>query len=137
MLAIVIIIAAIIAVNCDKIITGGLLTLAVVCLHNLAGLGLGLVVGKLLRLNYAKTTALAIEVGMQNSELAVTLATMNFAANHSRHLLRKGGGVRYSLIITSKITALFTAIWLIPFLDACPIFYCDCRDFFDLDRKSR
>ncbi len=81
MLAIVIIIAAIIAVNRDKIITGGLLTLAVVCLHNLAGLGLGLMVGKWLKLNYAKTTALAIEVGMQNSGLAVALATMNFAAN--------------------------------------------------------
>ncbi|WP_032091897.1 bile acid:sodium symporter family protein [Necropsobacter rosorum] len=81
MIAIVMIIAAIIAVNRDKLISSGLLTLAVVCLHNLVGLGLGLVVGKWLGLNYAKTTSLAIEVGMQNSGLAVALAAINFAAN--------------------------------------------------------
>ena len=36
---------------------------------------------KFLKLRYDKTTALAIEVGMQNSGLAVTLAATNFALN--------------------------------------------------------
>ena len=31
--------------------------------------------------DYRKTTAIAIEVGMQNSGLAVSLAAVNFAAN--------------------------------------------------------
>ena len=35
----------------------------------------------MLKLRYDKTTALAIEVGMQNSGLAVTLAATNFALN--------------------------------------------------------
>ena len=42
---------------------------------------LGLGVGYILKLRYDKTTALAIEVGMQNSGLAVTLAATNFALN--------------------------------------------------------
>ena len=60
----------------------GLLTLIIVGIHNVLGLLLGLIgVGKTLKLKYDKTTALAIEVGMQNSGLAVTLAATNFALN--------------------------------------------------------
>lgn len=81
MIAIVIIIAAIIAVNKNAILTSGLITLIVVCLHNLSGLLIGLGVAKLFRFNYDKTSALAIEVGMQNSGLAVAIATANFAIN--------------------------------------------------------
>ena len=81
MIAIVLIIAGIIAVNRDIILMSGLLTLGVVCLHNLMGLGVGLIVSRACGLNYEKTTALAIEVGMQNSGLAVALATANFAMN--------------------------------------------------------
>ena len=36
---------------------------------------------KLLHIEYDKATAIAIEVGMQNSGLAISLATANFAAN--------------------------------------------------------
>ena len=81
MIAIVLIIAGIIAVNRDIILMSGLLTLGVVWLHNLMGLGVGLIVSRACGLNYEKTTALAIEVGMQNSGLAVALATANFAMN--------------------------------------------------------
>lgn len=81
MVAIILLIAAIIAVNRDKLLISGLLTLIVVGIHNILGLLLGLSVGKILKLNYDKTTALAIEVGMQNSGLAVTLAATNFAFN--------------------------------------------------------
>lgn len=79
--AIVLLIAAIIAINRDKILISGLLTLTVVGIHNIMGLILGLSVGKIFQLEHDKTTALAIEVGMQNSGLAVTLAATNFAMN--------------------------------------------------------
>ena len=81
MIAIILLIAAIIAVNKDKLLVSGLLTLVVVGIHNILGLLLGLCAGKMLKLRYDKTTALAIEVGMQNSGLAVTLAATNFALN--------------------------------------------------------
>lgn len=79
--SIVMIISGIVAVNADKIISCGMLVLGVVILHNLCGMGIGLAAAKLLKVPYDKVTAIAIEVGMQNSGLAVSLATANFAAN--------------------------------------------------------
>lgn len=79
--SIVMIISGIVAVNADKIISCGILVLGVVILHNLCGMGIGLVAAKLLKVPYDKVTAIAIEVGMQNSGLAISLATANFAAN--------------------------------------------------------
>ena len=48
---------------------------------SLIGMLLGLGISKIFHLEYAKTTAIAIEVGMQNSGLAVSLAAANFASN--------------------------------------------------------
>lgn len=79
--SIVMIISGIVAVNAEKIMTSGFLVLCIVILHNLAGMGLGLLAGRIFHVEYDKSTALAIEVGMQNSGLAITLATANFAAN--------------------------------------------------------
>lgn len=79
--SIVMIISGIVAVNKEKLITSGVLVLGVVILHNLLGMGLGLGIAKVLKIPYDKATAIAIEVGMQNSGLAVSLATANFAAN--------------------------------------------------------
>jgi len=79
--AIVMIIAGIVANNVEKIFTCGLLVLGVVVLHNLLGMGLGLLASRLFHVEYDKATAIAIEVGMQNSGLAVSLAAANFAAN--------------------------------------------------------
>ena len=62
-------------------LTEYLLVLGVVVLHNLLGMGLGLLASKLFQVEYDKATAIAIEVGMQNSGLAVSLAAANFAAN--------------------------------------------------------
>lgn len=42
--------------------------------------GIGYLVGRLLRLQQPKCVALSIEVGMQNSGLATSLAVMHFAA---------------------------------------------------------
>ena len=66
--------------NADRLLTAGLLVVAVVMLHNLLGLGIGFSVGRLLRLPKPKCVALSIEVGMQNSGLASSLAVLHFAA---------------------------------------------------------
>ena len=52
-------------------------------------MGLGLLAGRIFHVEYDKATALAIEVGMQNSGLAITLATANFAANPFAHCLEQ------------------------------------------------
>ena len=65
---------AVVSGNQAKLFANGLLILAVVMLHNVLGYACGYGVGKALRLNDAKCNALSIEVGMQNSGLATSLA---------------------------------------------------------------
>ncbi|MDO5424042.1 MAG: bile acid:sodium symporter family protein [Eubacteriales bacterium] len=79
--AIVLLISGIIATNREKILACGLLVAVVVILHNLLGLALGYSLAKLFHMEPEKATAVAVEVGMQNSGLAISLATANFAAN--------------------------------------------------------
>lgn len=79
--AIVMIISGIVASNVEKIISCGALVMVVVAVHNVVGLCLGTGAAKLLKLDEKKVTAIGIEVGMQNSGLAISLATANFAAN--------------------------------------------------------
>ena len=78
--AIALIVAIIIAANASKLLAGGLVIVIVVMLHNLCGLTLGYLTGRLLGLTEAKKRAISIEVGMQNSGLASSLATLHFAA---------------------------------------------------------
>jgi len=78
-IAICLIIAAVVSHNAEKIYTSGVLVLAVVILHNLLGYASGFGLGKLLRLTPEKTKALSIEVGMQNSGLATSLAGTAFS----------------------------------------------------------
>lgn len=73
-------VAIIIGHNASKLITGGLIVVVVVMLHNLCGLALGYWIGLLLRLTHPKRSAISIEVGMQNSGLASSLANIHFAA---------------------------------------------------------
>lgn len=79
-LAIAFIVLIVISANAQKLLMGGMVIIVVVALHNLCGLGLGWLVGRLLRLPDAKRRAISIEVGMQNSGLASSLATLHFAA---------------------------------------------------------
>lgn len=79
-IAIATIVAIIIAANAQKLMTGGLTIIVVVMLHNICGLSLGYLIGQLLRLTEPKKRAVSIEVGMQNSGLASSLATLHFAA---------------------------------------------------------
>lgn len=77
--AIVAIVAAVVSANASKIMTSGLLIVMVVMLHNVCGYALGFFIGKALKLETAKCKAVAIEVGMQNSGLATSLAATHFA----------------------------------------------------------
>ena len=79
-IAIATIVAIIIAANASKLLAGGMMIIVVVALHNVCGLALGYLIGRLLQLTEAKKRAISIEVGMQNSGLASSLATIHFAA---------------------------------------------------------
>lgn len=77
--AIVAIVAAVVSANSAKILTCGLLIVAVVILHNVFGYLVGYGIGKALKLDVTKCRAISIEVGMQNSGLATSLAATHFA----------------------------------------------------------
>ncbi len=78
-LVIAFIVALVIAKNAQQVINSSLIVLIVVILHNLLGYGLGFLIGKCLKLSPDKRSAITIEVGMQNSGLACSLATTHFA----------------------------------------------------------
>ena len=78
--AIAFIVAIVIAANAGKLMAGGVIIVLVVMLHNVCGLGIGYLIGQLLGLSEPKKRAISIEVGMQNSGLASSLATLHFAA---------------------------------------------------------
>ena len=78
-IAIAFIVAIVISANASKLLTGGHLVIAVVVLHNICELSLGYLVSLLAGMPMAKRKALAIEVGMQNSGLASSLAATHFA----------------------------------------------------------
>ena len=78
--AISLIIMAVVSANAAKLMTVGALIIVVVMLHNLCGYALGYLAGRALGLSHAQMRTLSIEVGMQNSGLATSLATVHFAA---------------------------------------------------------
>jgi len=78
--AIAVIIILIVFANAGRLLSGGLSVLLVVVLHNLCGLVLGYILAAALKLSEPKRRALCIEVGMQNSGLAASLAATHFAA---------------------------------------------------------
>ncbi|MBP5791813.1 MAG: bile acid:sodium symporter family protein [Kiritimatiellae bacterium] len=78
--AIAVIIGIVLLANADRLASGGISVVLVVLLHNLLGLLLGYMLATALRLSGPKRKALCIEVGMQNSGLAASLAAAHFAA---------------------------------------------------------
>ena len=78
---VVMIVAIVMAANATRLREAWGLVLVAVILHNLLGMASGWGFARLCRLDAAKCRTLAIEVGMQNSGLAVSLATLHFAAN--------------------------------------------------------
>ena len=79
-LAICAIVLIVIAANATKLLSSGLIVILVVMLHNVGGLAVGYLIGSVLGMSDAKRKAVSIEVGMQNSGLASSLATLHFAA---------------------------------------------------------
>ena len=79
-LAICVIVLIVIAANAHKLLDGGWIIMLVVVLHNVSGLAAGYLIGSMLHLTPAKRRAISVEVGMQNSGLASSLATLHFAA---------------------------------------------------------
>ncbi len=73
-------VSIVISANASKLLASGFLIILVVMLHNLFGLGLGYLIGRVLGMSEPKKRAVSIEVGMQNSGLASSLATLHFAA---------------------------------------------------------
>lgn len=78
--AIAVIVISVVSANAQGLRDSGLLVIAVVVLHNICGYALGLGVARLLRMPRAKAVAISVEVGMQNSGLACSLATTHFAS---------------------------------------------------------
>ncbi len=76
--AICLIVAAVVSHNAEKIMGTGAIVFVVVILHNLLGYGCGFGIGKLLHMSTAKTKAVSVEIGMQNSGLATSLAGTAF-----------------------------------------------------------
>ena len=79
-IAIALTVGIVVAHNADRLMTAGWLVVLIVMIHNLSGLGIGYLVGSLLRMQQPKRVALSIEVGMQNSGLATSLAVIHFAS---------------------------------------------------------
>ena len=77
-LAITCIVAAVVASNAEKLQTCGLVVIAVVVLHNLLGFVLGYLLARALKLGRTKCITVSVEVGMQNSGLACSLAQQHF-----------------------------------------------------------
>lgn len=77
--AILAIIAIVVALNAGRLVSVGGLLLAGVILHNGLGLALGYWGARALGQDLIRARTLSIEVGMQNSGLAVALALQSFA----------------------------------------------------------
>ena len=77
-IAICLIVASVVSHNAERIFSAGAIVLSVVILHNLLGYLCGFGLGKLFKMGPSKTKALSIEIGMQNSGLATSLAGTAF-----------------------------------------------------------
>ena len=76
--AICLIIAAVVSHNSEKIMSTGSIIFVVVIMHNLLGYLCGWLIGLLFNMDLPRKKAVAIEIGMQNSGLATTLAGSAF-----------------------------------------------------------
>ena len=77
---ILIIIATVVALNASNLIHVGLITLLAVIAHNSFGLMAGFYLSRIFGYDLKRSHTIAIEVGMQNSGLGVTLALEFFSA---------------------------------------------------------
>lgn len=79
-MVITLIVIAVVSANASSLHSCGLIVILVVILHNICGYALGYGVGHVLGLRAPERTAVSVEVGMQNSGLACSLAGAHFSA---------------------------------------------------------
>lgn len=77
--SVLLLIAGIVATNKEQLLICGSTVFIIIILHNVIGMILGFTIAKLFKMDLPKSTAVCVEVGMQNSGLAVSLALSNFA----------------------------------------------------------
>lgn len=80
MVAIVLIIAAVVALNQERMLTVGAVIVVAIMLHNAVGILSGYWIAKWMGYSRKVCRTIAIEVGMQNSGLGVALAVKYFSA---------------------------------------------------------
>lgn len=78
--AIIFIVAVIVAANSASIASVGLLIAVIAIIHNILGFSIGYRVARLFGMDVNRARAVSIEIGMQNSGLAVALANNYFGA---------------------------------------------------------
>ena len=76
--AICLIVAAVVSHNSEKIMSAGFVILIIVIMHNLLGYVCGYLIGILFKMDISRKKAVSIEIGMQNSGLATSLASSAF-----------------------------------------------------------
>ena len=76
--AIIFVIGIIVSLNVETLHKSGALVLAAVILHNTSGMAAGYIFARLLKCDRKTSVTIAIEVGMQNSGLAVALSKQFF-----------------------------------------------------------
>ena len=77
-MAICLIVASVVSHNSEKILSTGAIIFVIVILHNLLGYLVGFLIGLVCKMNLARKKAVSIEIGMQNSGLATSLAGSAF-----------------------------------------------------------
>ncbi len=78
-IVIVLIVGSVVSANSAQLLSVELTIIVAVALHNVCGFALGLLLARAFKMNNRKSTAVSVEVGMQNSGLACTLAQTHFA----------------------------------------------------------
>lgn len=78
--SIIFIVAVIVAANADSIATVGFIVAIISVIHNIFGFTIGYSVARLFGMDVQRARAVSIEIGMQNSGLAVALANTYFGA---------------------------------------------------------
>jgi len=76
--AICLIVASVVSHNSGKILSTGWIVFVIVILHNLLGYLSGYLIGAAFKMDLPRKKAISIEIGMQNSGLATTLAASAF-----------------------------------------------------------
>lgn len=102
-LVIIFTVGCVVSLSGRTILDSGLIILCVVILHNLGGMTLGYLAAKKAGMTKAQVRAMSIEVGMQNSGFASTLALMYFTA---------AGGIAGAIFsVWHNISGSFFASW--------------------------